>query len=328
MPISIGRRELIAALGGSAIAWPLVARAQQPAMPVVGLLAPGSPGEPGVKSVRLGLKDAGFVEGQNVVIEFGLAGTQFDRLPGLAAGLVRRQVNVITALGAAASVAAKGATATIPVVFYLGEDPVSLGLVPNFNRPGGNLTGVATLSSAVMGKGLELLREITPRAEVFAALINPKNPAAAISGKEVQDAARALAKDIHIVHASNESELEPAFATLSQLRTGALLIVPDGLFIIHAAQVAALSVKHAIPSSHERRAFPDAGGLMSYGSSQADGMRLAGFYTGRVLKGEKPADLPVMQPTKFELVINLKTAKTFGLTVPPSLLALADEVIE
>ncbi len=323
------RREFITLLGGAAAAWPLAVRAQQTAMPVVGFLAPGSPAEnPGADPVRQGLKEAGFVEGQNVVIEFGLAGTQFDRLPGLAAGLVRRQVNVITALGAAASVAAKEATATIPVVFYLGEDPVSLGLVPSFNRPGGNLTGVATLSSAVMAKRLELLREITPRAEVFAALINPKNPAAAISAKEVQDAARALAKDIHIVHASNESELAPAFTTLSQLRTGALLIVPDGLFIIHAARVAALSVKHAIPASHERRAFPDAGGLMSYGSSQADGMRLAGFYTGRILKGEKPADMPVMQPTKFELVINLKTAKALGLTVPPSLLALADEVIE
>jgi ABC-type uncharacterized transport system substrate-binding protein len=178
----------------------------------------------------------------------------------------------------------------------MGEDPVSLGLVPSFNRPGGNLTGIATLSSAVMAKRLELLREITPRAEVFAALINPKNPAAAISAKEAQDAARAFAKHIHIVHASNESELESAFATLSQLRTDALLIAPDGLFVLRAARIAALSVRHAIPASHERRAFPDAGGLMSYGSSQADGMRLAGVYTGRVLKGEKPADMPVMQP--------------------------------
>jgi ABC-type uncharacterized transport system substrate-binding protein len=249
------RREFITLLGGVA-SWPIAARAQQP---VIGLLAPGSAADAGVNAVRRGIKDAGFIEGQNVAIEYRFAEFQFDRLPALAAELARRQVNVIIALGGGASVAAKGATATIPVVFYLGEDPVSLGLVPSFNRPGGNLTGVATLSSAVMAKRVELLREITPRAEVFAALINPKNPAAAISAKEVQDAARALAKDIHIVHASNESELESAFATLSQLRTRALLITPDGLFIIHAARVAALSIKYAIPTSHERREFPDAG---------------------------------------------------------------------
>jgi putative ABC transport system substrate-binding protein len=322
------RRAFITLVGGAA-AWPFVARAQQPAMPVVGYLAPHSASQVGrVNAVRQGLREAGFVDGQNVAIELALAGGQFDRLPGLAADLARRRVTVITAIGAAAAVAAKGATTTIPVVFYMGEDPVSLGLVPSLNRPAGNLTGIATLSSAVMAKRLELLREIASRADVLAVLINPKNPGAAISTKEAQDAARALGKDIHIVHASAESELEPAFARLSQLRAGALLIAPDGLFIIHSAPVAALSVKHAIPASHERRAFPEAGGLMSYGASQADGMRLAGVYTGRVLKGERPADLPVMQSTKFELVINLRTARTFGLTVPPMLLARADEVIE
>jgi putative ABC transport system substrate-binding protein len=322
----IRRREFITLVGGAAAAWPIAARAQPPQTPVIGLLGPGSPADG--NAVRQGLKDAGFVEGHNVAIELGFARGQFDRLPGLSAGLVSRQVNVIAALGVAATVAAKQATATIPVVFYMGEDPVSLGLVPSFNRPGGNLTGVATLSSAVMAKRLELLLEITPRAEVFAALINPNNPAAAISAKEAQDAAGAFAKDIHIVHASKESELEPAFATLSQLRTGALVIAPDGLFVIQAARLAALSVKHAIPASHERRAFPEAQGLMSYGSSQADGMRLAGVYTARVLKGEKPASMPVVQPTKFELVVNLITARSLGLTVPDRVLAITDEVIE
>ncbi len=246
----------------------------------------------------------------------------------MAAGLVRQQPRVIIALGVAATVAARTATTTIPIIFYMGEDPVSLGLVPSLNRPAGNLTGIATLSSAVMAKRLELLNEIAPHSRVFAALINPKNPYAAITTKEAQDAARALGKDIHIVHARSESELNSVFVTPSQAKMEGLLIAPDGLFIIRAAQVAALSVKHAIPASHERRAFPDAGGLMSYGASQADGMRLAGVYTGRVLKGGKPADMPVIQPTKFELVINHQTARMLGLSVPPTLLAIADEVIE
>jgi putative ABC transport system substrate-binding protein len=296
---------------------------------VVGLLVPASATQAEViNAFRQGLKEAGFVEGQNVIIQSAFAEGQFGRLPSLAADLVGRRVTAITAIGVAAAVAAKRATTAIPVVFYMGEDPVGLGLVTSFNRPGGNLTGVATLSSAVMAKRLELLYEIAPRADAFAALINPKNPSAAISTKEAQDAAHALSKTIHIVHASAENELEPAFATIAQLRAGGLLIAPDGLFIAYAAQVAALSLRHTIPASHERRAFPDAGGLMSYGASQADGIRLAGVYTGRILKGEKPADMPVMQPTKFELVINLKTARTLGLAVPDKLLALADEVIE
>jgi putative ABC transport system substrate-binding protein len=324
------RREFITLLGGAAAAWPLAARAQQQAkMPTIGFLVPASAAQVEmINAVRQGLKEAGFVEGQNVTIRSAFAEGQFDRLPGLAADLVHRQVTVITALGVAATVAAKEATTTIPVVFYMGEDPVGLGLIPSFNRPMGNLTGVATLSSAVMAKRLELLHEIAPRADVFAALINPKNPSAAISTKDAQDAAHALGKNIHIVHASSESELEPAFATIAQLGVGGLLIAPDGLFIAYATQVATLSLRHAIPASHERRAFPDAGGLMSYGASQADGIRLAGVYTGRILKGEKPADLPVVQPTKFELVINLKTAKALGLTVPNSMQLLADEVIE
>ena len=323
------RREFITLLGGAAAAWPLAARAQQPAMPVIGFLVPASAAQVEmINAVRQGLKEVDIVDGQNVIIQPAFAEGQFDALPGLAADLVRRQVTVITALGVAATVAAKQATTTIPVVFYMGEDPVGLGLIPSFNRPGGNLTGVATLSSAVMAKRLELLHEIAPRADVFAALINPKNPSAAISTKDAEDAANVLGKNIHIVHASTESELEPAIATIAQLHVGGLLIAPDGLFIAYATQVAKLSLQHAIPTSHERRAFPDAGGLMSYGASQADGIRLAGVYTGRILKGAKPADLPVVQPTKFELVINLKTARTLGIEVPPQLLAIADEVIE
>ena len=328
MSAKMKRREFITLLGGAA-AWPLAARAQQPTMPVIGFLVPASAAQVEIiNAVRQGLKEVDIVDGQSVTIQPAFAEGKFDALPGLAADLVRRQVTVITALGVAATVAAKQATTTIPVVFYMGEDPVGLGLIPSFNRPGGNLTGVATLSSAVMAKRLELLHEIAPRADVFAALINPKNPSAAISTKDAEDAANVLGKNIHIVHASTESELEPAIATIAQLHVGGLLIAPDGLFIAYATQVAKLSLQHAIPTSHERRAFPDAGGLMSYGASQADGIRLAGVYTGRILKGAKPADLPVVQPTKFELVINLKTAKTLGIEVPPQLLARADEVIE
>jgi putative tryptophan/tyrosine transport system substrate-binding protein len=325
----VRRRAFIAALGGSAV-WPLAARAQQQAMPVVGFLGPGSPAQTDVvDAVRQGLRDAGVIEGQNMrPIEFAWAGTDFDRLPALAADLVRRPVNMIVAIGAASAVAAKGATTNIPVVFYMGEDPVSLGVVSSFNRPGGNLTGVATLSSGVVAKRLELLREIAPHAEIFATLINPKNPSAEISTEEIKDAARRIGKDIQIVHASSADEIDQAFAALARLKTGALLIAPDGLFIVRAAQVAELASRHAIAASHERRAFPAAGGLMSYGANQANGMRLAGALAGRVLKGERPADLPVLQPTKFELVINLKAATALGLTPSPTLLATADEVID
>jgi putative ABC transport system substrate-binding protein len=324
------RRDFITLVGGAAAAWPLTARAQQPTMPVVGFLNPATRegSEPIVTPFRKGLGEAGYVEGKNVAIEYRYADTDYDRLPALMADLVRQRVTVIFALGAVCALAAKQATTTVPIVFYMGEDPVSLGLVPSFNRPGGNLTGVATLSSAVIAKRLELLRELAPKAEVFAALINPKNPSAAISTKEAQDAARTLGKAIHIVYASSESEIDQAFETLAQWKVGALLIAPDGLFVVRAAQIAAHSSRHTIPASHERRLFADAGGLMSYGASQTDGMRLAGVFAGRVLKGEKPADMSVMQPTKFELVINVKTAKAFGLTVPATLLVAADDVIE
>jgi putative ABC transport system substrate-binding protein len=323
------RREFMTLLGGGVVAWPLAAHAQQTAAPVIGFLAPGSPAlTEVVAAFRQGLGKAGFVEGGNLSLEFRWAGTDFDRLPALGAELVSRRVNLVFAMGAASAIAAKSTVTTVPVVFYMGEDPVSLGVVQSFNRPGGNLTGVATLSSAIMAKRLELLRELVPRAENFAALINPKNPSAEISAKEAKDAARMLGKDIHLVHASSTEEIDQAFATLVRLRADALLIAPDGLFILQAVQVAELATRHAIPASHERRAFPAAGGLMSYGANQADGVQLAAAYAGRVLKGEKPANLPVLQPTKFELVINLKTAGTLGLTVPPTLLATTNEVIE
>ncbi len=316
------RRDFLSVMGGAVAIWPAEARTQ-PKMPVIGFLAPGSPGTLTeiVGAVRQGLGEAGFVEGRNVAMEFRYAGSDFDRLPALGAELVSRRVNVVFAMGAASAVAA-------PVVFYMGEDPVSLGVVQSFNRPGGNLTGVATLSSAVMAKRLELLRELAARAEVFAVLINPKNPSAEISAREAKEAASRIGKDIHIVHASNPEEISQAFATLAGLKADALLIAPDGLFVFRAVQVAELAARHGIPASHERRAFPTAGGLMSYGASQADALRLAGAYAGRVLRGEKPADMPVLQPIKFELVINLKAAKALGLTVPAAMLATADEIIE
>ena len=322
------RREFIILLGAAASA-SMARSTYAQIMPVIGFLSPGSMAQRDVNdAVRNGIRNAGFIEGRNVTIEYRFAEGRFEQLPELAADLARRQVSVIIALGVAASVAARDATTTVPIVFYMGEDPITLGLVPTLNRPGGNLTGVATLSSAVMAKRLELLNELAPRAQNFAALINPKNPYAAFSAREAQDAARALGKDIRIVHASTEDEIDQAFAQLAQMKAGALLIAPDGLFITRAAQVAALAERYAIPASHERRQFPDAGGLMSYGASQLEGMRLAGSFVGRVLKGEKPADMPVMQPTKLELVINLKAASALGLTAPATLLVAADEVIE
>jgi putative ABC transport system substrate-binding protein len=322
------RREFLGVLGGAA-AWPLAVDAQQTAMPVVGFMAPGSSALTEiVAAFRQGLGKAGFVEGRNLSLEFRWAGSDFDRLPALGTELVNRRVNLVFAMGAASAIAAKSAVTTIPVVFYMGEDPVSLGVVQSFNRPGRNLTGVATLSSEVMAKRLELLRELVPRAEVFAAMINPKNPSAEVAAKEAKDAARKLGKEIHIIHAGSPEDIDQAFVTLVRLKAGALLIAPDGLFIVRAAQLAELAIRHAIPTSHERRAFPASGGLMSYGANQADGVQLAGAYAGRVLKGEKPADLPVLQATKFELVINLKTARALGVAVPPTLLAITDEVIE
>ena len=326
----IRRREFMTLLGGAAAAWPVAARAQQPAMPVIGYLANRSAGDSVdlVAAFHQGLKEAGYAEGQNAAIEFRWADNQYDRLPVLAADLVRRRVAVIFAQGAPAAVVAKAATATIPTVFYMGEDPVSLGLVHSFNRPGGNMTGVGDLGSAVLAKRLELLREVVPQASVFAALINPKSPNAEISTRDAHEAAGTLGQRIQILTASTASDLESVFATLAQLQGSALLVAPDGLFTSRADQLAALATRHRIPASHERRAFPAAGGLMSYGAIQLDGLRQAGVYVARILKGAKPADLPVQQPTKFELVINLKTAKAIGITVPTAILVRADEVIE
>jgi putative tryptophan/tyrosine transport system substrate-binding protein len=321
------RWHFIAGLSASA-AWPLGARAQQPALPVIGYLSGGRANPDFAGGFRSGLAETGFVEGRNVAIEYRPSDYQYDRLPGLVADLIGRKVAVIAASGAAPAVAAKAATSTIPIVFFMGEDPVALGLVATFNRPGGNVTGVAFLSSTVVAKRLEQLHELVPRATVIAALVNPKNPNAEISTKDAQGAARRLGLQIHILSASSADELDTAFARLGQLKAGALLIAPDGVFIVNANQIAVLAARYGIPASHEFRTFPEAGGLLSYGASARDGSRLAGVYVGRILKGEKPADLPVIQPTQFELVINLKTARALGITVPETLLATADEVIQ
>ena len=299
-------------------------------MPVIGVVFTGTPISlsPNVTAFRQGLSETGFVDGRNMTIEFRGADNRYDRLPTLMTELVRRRVSVIVASGAPSAVAAKAATVTIPIVFAMGEDPVSFGLVASMNRPGGNITGVAYLNSAVVPKRLELLHELVPQVTVFAALVNPKSPNAEISTKDAQDAARTLGLQIHIVKASTADELDTAFATLAQFKAGALLIAPDGLFITNANQIAVLAARYGIPASHEFRVFPAAGGLMSYGGSNVEGLRQVGIYAGRILKGEKPGDLPVVQPTKFELVINLKTARVLGITVPPTLRVAATEVIE
>jgi putative tryptophan/tyrosine transport system substrate-binding protein len=324
------RREFITLLGG-AVAWPLAARAQQPAMPVIGFLSGQSaaPFAPLTAAFRQGLKEAGFVEGQNVAIEYRWAEGQFDRLPALAADLVGRQVTVVVATGGEPSVfAAKAATTRIPIVFTAGGDPVTQGLVANLNRPGGNLTGMFFLASALDSKRLGLLRELLPNAATIAVLWNPYSPGGAPQLKDIQEAARAIGQQIVILNASSEADIDAAFATIVQQRIGALLVAADPYFSNRRDYILALAARHAVPAIYYLREFTAFGGLMSYGASLSDAFRQVGTYTGRILKGEKPGDLPIMQPTKFELVINLKTARALGLDVPDKLFALADEVIE
>jgi putative ABC transport system substrate-binding protein len=323
------RREFVSLIGAAA-AWPLAARAQQSAMPVIGVLDGRSADEsaPLVAALRRGFREAGYVEGRNVLIEYHWAHGEYDRLPALAADLVRRQVTVIATSGNASALAAKAATATIPIVFLTGVDPVQAGLVASLSRPGGNLTGVTSLGVELGQKRLELLHELVPAATTIAILVNPANRSAEIQVRDIQAAARTLGLELHILQASTEREIDAAFAALTRLRAGALVISPEAFFNSRSEQLAALTVRHAVPAIYTYREFAAAGGLMSYGGSLTDSYRQAGVYIGRILKGEKPADLPVQQSAKVELIINMKTAKALGLTVPFALLGRADEVIE
>jgi putative tryptophan/tyrosine transport system substrate-binding protein len=324
------RREFIATLG-SAAAWPLSARAQQLPSPVIGFLHPSSAEAYAslMLTFRNGLGEVGYIEGRNLIIEYRWADDHYDRLPALAAELVGQRVSVIaTANATAAALAAKAATSTIPIVFTIGADPVQFGLVASLNHPGGNVTGVSFLSNLLVAKQLGLLQEFVPAASEFGLLVNPDNPNAEPDTRHAKAAADSLGRKIHVVYASSERDLGSAFTALIERHVAALVVVPDALFVGQRQQLATLASRHAIPTIYSNRVYADAGGLMSYGASQLDAYRQAGIYVGRILNGEKPADLPVIQPTKFELVINLKTAKALGLSVPQTLLSTADEVIE
>jgi putative tryptophan/tyrosine transport system substrate-binding protein len=327
----VKRRDVVLMLGSAAVGWPLAASAQQKAMPVIGFLGGASPGPSAPRAVAFlrGLSEIGYIEGQNVAIEYRWAEGRYDRLPALAADLVARKVDVIaTGGGPPEALAAKSATSTIPIVFAMGGDPVELGVVASLARPGGNLTGVSFLNVELMPKRLELLSELVPQARVIALLVNPNNPLTEPMIRDVQEAARAKGVQLHVAKAGTESEIDAAFATLVALHIGALVVGADPFFNSRREHLVALASRHAVPVIYQWREFAAEGGLISYGTSLTGVFRQLGTYAGRILKGAKPADLPVQQPMRFELVVNLKTAKALGLTVPPSILARADEVIE
>ena len=324
------RREFITLLGGAAAAWPLAARAQQPAMPVIGYLDSQSPGTFAdyLRAFRQGLKETGYVEGENVATEYRLAEGQIDRLPALAADLVRRQVAVIVAGGPPAALAAKAATTTIPIVFGVGDDPVKIGLVASLTRPGGNLTGINFFAAELAAKRLELLREMMPAAARVAVLVDPNFTLTEFQVRDAETAARAMGLQIQVANASTSREINAAFATFVRDRPDALVVGTGPFFTSRRVQLALLAGRYGIPAIYGSRLYTEAGALMSYGASVTDAYRQLGVYAGRILKGAKPADLPVVQSAKFELVINAETARMLGLTVPPTLLATADEVIE
>jgi putative ABC transport system substrate-binding protein len=325
------RREFISLIGGVAATWPLAGQAQQPTLPVVGFvnIASAKDYAPQSSAFLKGLSEAGYVDGRNVVVEFHWAEGRIDRLPAVMADLVHRQVAVIAATSTEVAIAANAANTTIPIVFETASDPVRLGLVAQLNRPGGNVTGITSVNVEIAPKRLQLLHELVPAASVIALLVNPANPRLAETNiKQLQTAARSLGLELHVLNASTERDFDGVFAKLTQLRAGGLIIGPDPFFTSQREQLAALSVRHAVPAIYHNRSFAAAEGLLSYGAETADAYRLTGIYVGRVLKGEKPADLPVQQATKVELYINLKTAKTLGLNIPNTLIGRADEVFE
>jgi putative tryptophan/tyrosine transport system substrate-binding protein len=326
----VKRRDFITLLGGAAAVWPLTAHAQQPAMPVIGFLHARSPDDamPQVAAFRRGLAESGYIEGQNAIIEYRWARGRYDTLPAMAAELIRLPAIVLVAGSEPAALAAKAATSTIPIVFSIGSDAIKLGLVAGYNRPGGNSTGVSMFTAALEAKRLGLLHELLPQAATMGVLLNPNYSLAENQLRDVQDAARSIGVQIHILWASTDDEIDAAFETLSEQRIAALLQAADPFFDTRRGKLVALVARYAVPTMYHFREYPAAGGLMSYGIDIIDVYRQVGVYVGRILKGEKPTDLPILQPTKFEFVINLKTAKALGLNVPDKLLALADEVIE